>query len=68
MQILQADRDALLRPAPGRHRYRRAPPYPADLASVLIEKAGDTLTFLATDLEIQSAHASRSRLPDRTSA
>ena len=58
MQILQADRDALLKPlqaVTGIVERRHTLPI---LANVLIEKAGDTLTFLATDLEIQITHAS----------
>lgn len=58
MQILQADRDALLKPlqaVTGIVERRHTLPI---LANVLIEKSGDTLTFLATDLEIQITHAS----------
>ncbi|AVY93798.1 MULTISPECIES: DNA polymerase III subunit beta [Microvirgula] len=58
MQILQADRDALLKPlqaVTGIVERRHTLPI---LANVLIEKKGDTLTFLATDLEIQITHAS----------
>lgn len=58
MQILQADRDALLKPlnaVTGIVERRHTLPI---LANVLIEKQGDTLSFLATDLEIQITTAS----------
>ena len=58
MQILQAERDALLKPLSavnGIVERRHTLPI---LANVLIEKRGDAVTFLATDLEIQITHAS----------
>ena len=53
MHILQAERDALLKPlnaVTGIVERRHTLPI---LANVLIEKRGEALTFLATDLEIQ---------------
>ncbi|UXY15437.1 DNA polymerase III subunit beta [Chitiniphilus purpureus] len=53
MQLLQAERDALLKPlatVTGIVERRHTLPI---LSNVLIQKTGDTLTFTGTDLEIQ---------------
>lgn len=53
MPMLQAERDTLLKPLTSvTGIVERRQPLPI-LANVLIEKSGDTLSFLATDLEIQ---------------
>ena len=59
MHILQAERDALLKPlnaVTGIVERRHTLPI---LANVLIEKRGNALSFLATDLEIQITTASQ---------
>ena len=59
MHILQAERDALLKPlnaVTGIVERRHTLPI---LAYVLIEKRGNALSFLATDLEIQITTASQ---------
>lgn len=58
MLILQADRDDLLKPlsaVTGIVERRHTLPI---LANVLIQKRGNTVSFLATDLEIQVTTAS----------
>ena len=63
MLILQAERDALLKPllaVTGIVERRHTLPI---LSNVLIEKTGDKVGFLATDLEIQITTASPEALP-----